>query len=83
MPTEDHKPTSRPFRVHSAQDLGAAVRHFRTSAGITQTDLAARVGIHRSYLAALEQGHATEALDRLLALFRELGVRITIAKEDW
>lgn len=40
-------------------------------------------GIHRSYLAALESGHATETKDRLMAIFRELGVRITIAHADW
>jgi transcriptional regulator with XRE-family HTH domain len=83
MPTEDPKPNSRPFRARSAQDFGAAVKHFRTSAGITQADLAARAGLHRAYLSELEGGHATEAMTRLMALFRELGVRITIAQEEW
>ena len=50
---------------------------------MTQAELAERTGIHRSYLSELESGHATEAMDRLMAIFRELGVRITIAQEDW
>lgn len=83
MKTEDRQPSSRPFRVHRAQDLGAAVKHFRTRAGVTQVELAARAGIHRSYLSDLENGHHTEALERLMSLFRELGVRITITPEEW
>lgn len=59
------------------------MKHFRLQSGITQAELAARAGIHRSYLSELESGHATEALDRLMALFRDLGVRVTIAPEDW
>ena len=83
MRTEDLKSGSRPFRARSARDLGAAVKHFRLSAGITQADLAARVGLHRAYLSDLERGRSTEALERLMALFRELGVRVSIAKEEW
>ena len=81
MQTEDLQP--RPFRVRSAQDLGAAVKHFRTLAGFTQAELADKASIHRSYLSDLENGHHTEALERLMTLFRELGVRMTIAQEDW
>ncbi len=83
MQTENQDPGSRPFRARSARDLGAAVKHFRACAGITQADLAARAGIHRSYRSELESGHSTEAMDRLMAVFRELGVRVTIAREDW
>lgn len=83
MQTDDRKPKSRPFRVRSAGDLGAAVKHFRTCAGITQADLAARAGIHRPYLSEMESGRTTEALERLMAVFRELGVRITLAPEEW
>lgn len=83
MKTKDRQPSSRPFRARSVQDLGAAVKHFRTCAGITQADLAVKAGIHRSYLSDLESGHHTEALERLMTLFRELGVRVTIAPEDW
>ncbi len=82
MPTEHCPPGSRPFRVRSARDLGAAVKYFRTLAGLSQAELAARTGLHRTYLSELEGGHATEAMERLMALFRELGVRVTIGEED-
>lgn len=73
---------SRPFRVRNARDFGTALRHFRTLAGLSQAELAARAGIHRTYLAALEGGHTTEAVERILDLFKELGVRVTLAGED-
>lgn len=83
MTTNDRPPRSRPFRARSAPDLGAAVKHFRTRAGLTQAELAARAGLHRVTLSELESGRATEALVHLMDLFRELGVRVTIAEEDW
>jgi transcriptional regulator with XRE-family HTH domain len=83
MRTEGQVSKSRPFRVHGARDFGAAVKHFRSRAGLTQADLAARAGIHRAYLSELEGGRTTEALERLMTLFRELGVRVTLAPEAW
>jgi transcriptional regulator with XRE-family HTH domain len=72
---------SRPFRLRTARDLGAAVKHFRTLQGWSQQELARRSGLHRSYLAALEGGHTTEALEKLMALFQALGVRVTAVQE--
>lgn len=79
--TNERLPKSRPFRARSAQDLGVAVKHFRTLAGLSQAELAARVGLHRTYLTDLERGHVTEALERVMTLFRELGVRVNIVQE--
>ena len=83
MQTNEDQSLSRPFRVRSAGDLGLAVRHFRVCAGVTQAELAARVGLHRTYLSELENGHSTDAVVRLMDLFRELGVRVTISPEQW
>lgn len=82
MQTDSSTGNPRPFRARNAQDIGVAIKHFRTQAGLTQADLAERAGIHRSYLAALENGRVTEALDRVMTLFRELGVHISIIGED-
>lgn len=82
MPTDEGPPTSRPFRVRSAADFGTAVQHFRAQAGLTQAELAARAGVHRSYLAALENGHVTEAMARTMHLLSELGLRLSITQED-
>lgn len=82
MQTDSPEPqVSRPFHARSGQDLGLAVKHFRTVKGLTQSELAERAGLHRTYLTALEQGRSTEALDRLMRLFKELGLRVTIAPE--
>ena len=74
---------SNRFRIYSASMLGTALRHYRNEEGITQTELAARTGIPRNYVNALENGLETEQLKRTLALFRELGVRMTLDHENW
>ncbi len=73
----------QPFRVYSPESLGAAIRHYRATAGITQAQLAERTGINRSYLSGLEQGIETEQVRRLFRVLRELGVRITLQKAEW
>lgn len=70
------------FVVREASDLGAAVAEARAVAGRTQADLAGRIGVDRTYVARLENGHTTEQLERLFALFAELGVRVTATIPD-
>ena len=72
---------NKPFRISSARTLGAAIRHYRTTSGISQTELAARTGIPRNYVNALENGHDTEYVIRVLAIFRELGLRLNVERE--
>lgn len=73
----------QPFRIYSPESLGAAIKHYRGQAGLTQIELAERTGLNRTYLSALEQGKETEQLRRLLRVLRELGVRVTLQKADW
>ena len=42
------------YLVTTARDLGAALKHFRTAAGVTQTDAAEAMGIGQPYLSSLE-----------------------------
>jgi HTH-type transcriptional regulator/antitoxin HipB len=76
-------PNEKPFRVYTAASIGPAIKHYRKEAGLTQAELAERVGITREYLSRLEQGHESEQVRRILAVFRELGVRATLHKADW
>jgi transcriptional regulator with XRE-family HTH domain len=82
MSTSD--PTAeQPFRIYTAASVGQAIRHYRMQAGLTQAELAEQVGIDRTYLSRLEQGHETEQLRRVIVLLRRLGVRATLRHEDW
>ena len=82
MPTYD-KSTHGPYRIYSATSLGAAIRHYRREAGLTQGQLAEVLGLQRSYLSELERGKETEQLGRILRVLRHLGVRMTLDKADW
>ncbi len=83
MSANDITGKRQPFRVYSASTLGAAIRHYRNALGISQKELAARAGIPRNYVNALENGLETEQLKRTIAVLRELGVRMTLDREDW
>ncbi len=84
METSSETPSSdAPFRVYTPASLGAALRHYRQQAGLSQAELAERAGLNRTYLSALEQGRETEQVKRILRLLKQLGVRMTLEKADW
>ena len=84
MKTQPQTPTSDPpFRVYTPASLGAAIRHYRKQAGLSQAELAERAGINRTYLSALEQGRETEQVKRMLRVLKQLGVRMVLEKADW
>lgn len=60
------------MKVTSVRDLGALVRSTRLEAGLTQAELATRLGVARDWVVRLEQGHprleAQKVLDALAAL---------------
>ncbi|MBC7462477.1 MAG: helix-turn-helix transcriptional regulator [Thermoleophilia bacterium] len=72
-----------PVRIYNPQGIGAALRHFREEAGLTQEQLAERLGLTRFYVARLESGAVSEQVERIVALFEVLGARMTVAKADW
>jgi transcriptional regulator with XRE-family HTH domain len=72
-----------PFRIYTPASIGAAIRHYRKQAGLTQAQLAEMSGLERTYLSRLENGRETEQLKRILAVLRQLGVRMTLRREDW
>lgn len=84
MKTSQSGPTGEsPFRIYTPASLGTAIRHYRQEAGLTQAELAERAGLNRTYLSDLEQGKQTEQVKRILRVFRQLGVRMTLGKADW
>jgi transcriptional regulator with XRE-family HTH domain len=80
-PKTGQKPA--PFRVYTPETLGAALRHYRQSQGISQAKLAELTGLNRTYLSALEQGRETTQLRRLFRVLRQLGIRVSLDQADW
>lgn len=64
--------------VRSAAELGAFLRQARERAGLSQEALADELGIDRKYLYQIESGRPTRYTQRLFALTRLLGVRVTV-----
>ena len=61
------------YQVITARDLGAAVKHFRAAAGVTQVDAAEATGIGQPYLSSLEGGKFGSSLTHALRLLRFVG----------
>jgi transcriptional regulator with XRE-family HTH domain len=83
MSNSDATPREQPYRVYTAASVGPAIRHYRLQEGLTQAELADRVGLTTSYLSRLENGQETEQLRRIVALLKQLGVRMTLQHADW
>ena len=66
------------YMVISAEDLGAALKHFRTEAGVTQADAAEATGIGQPYLSALEGGKFGSSLTHALRLLRFVGCEVIV-----
>jgi DNA-binding XRE family transcriptional regulator len=62
---ENPRHTSRIRRSNGVSRLGKNVRHWRIAAGLTQTAVAKRSGMNRSYLSRLESGHRNPTLATL------------------
>jgi transcriptional regulator with XRE-family HTH domain len=81
MHTSEASPSE--WTVRSAADLGRAVAGVRGRCGLTQQRLAEEAGVERSYLARLEAGGSTLAIERAVRLLRRMGATITVTlRED-
>jgi transcriptional regulator with XRE-family HTH domain len=56
--------------------LGLRVRQLRLERGWSQSELAARVGIHRNYVRSIENGQRNISVRNLFALAEGLGVHV-------
>ena len=65
-------------RSATLPELGRNLRRVRTAAGLSQTDLAKRSGIDRSYVSGLEAGQRNPTALTLQRLAKVLGVTPTV-----
>ena len=61
-----------------SQQLGPLIQSARKSAGLTQTQLAQRLGISQSRMSAMELDPGTISVDQLLALLAALNHEIVV-----
>jgi transcriptional regulator with XRE-family HTH domain len=74
--------TSEVRRASNPAELGRALARVRESSGLSQEALAARLGLHRSYLARMETGLSTEQLQRTFAFLRALGFELAVVERE-
>jgi transcriptional regulator with XRE-family HTH domain len=71
-----------PKSAHHAA-LGAAIRELRVpknggpEAGLSQEGLAAKAGLHRNYIGAVERGEINISFENLRLIARALGVELS------
>ena len=59
--------------------LGEKLREARKKSGLTQEQLAARIGTKKSYISRIENGHADVQLSTLFRIFAGLGKRVSLS----
>jgi predicted transcriptional regulator len=66
------------YLVTTARDLGAAVKHFRAAADVTQADAAEAAGVGQPYLSSLESGKFGSSLTHALRVLRFVGCEVIV-----
>lgn len=64
-------------KVTSPESLGRILQQARLLAGMSQRDLAKRLGTTQKYVWELESGKPSIVMDRLFAAMRETGMELT------
>jgi len=68
------------YLVVTARDLGAAVKRFRSAAGVTQADAAEAMGVGQPYLSSLEGGKFGSSVTHALRLLRFVGCEVIVRR---
>jgi HTH-type transcriptional regulator/antitoxin HipB len=69
-----------PVRVNSMRDFAVAVRGRRRDLGLSQADLAARVGVSRAWIIAVESAKSSVEFGLVLRLLDHLGLALDVAE---
>lgn len=68
------------FLVRTAEQLPGLLQSFRKAAGLTQAEVAERLGITQQTLSALERNATTVSAARLMKLLSILGVELVLRR---
>jgi HTH-type transcriptional regulator/antitoxin HipB len=68
------------FPVRTADQLPGLLQSFRKASGLTQADVAARLGITQQSLSTLERNATSVSAGRLMKLFSILGVELVLRR---
>ena len=63
-------------RKRVSRQLGLKVKHFRGTQGVSQEELAFRIGIDRTYLSGIERGQRNPTLTVLCRIAHGLGIPV-------
>jgi transcriptional regulator with XRE-family HTH domain len=69
-------------KIRQVQLIGPKIRRMRKERKLTQTDLAARIGIQQSDLSRMEKGEYRVSLDTLFRILAEFNVSISEFFDD-
>ena len=69
-----------PMRINAMGDVAAAVRGRREELGLSQGELARRVGVSRAWINAVEAAKPRVEFDLVLRLFDELGLQVELVR---
>lgn len=74
-PNDTSDVTRRPPRNPlTARTVGAAIRQFRDAAAISQEQLAADAGVHRTFVGLVENGHRDASVGNIGRVLSALGI---------
>ena len=81
--TEDFGPEGTPTRMEfdaevDAFILGERLKEERKRAGLTQEQLADKIGTKKSYISRVENGHADIQVSTLFKIFQGLGRKVSL-----
>ena len=71
-----------PHTVRTPQQLAPLMRAFRRQAGLSQAQLAERLGISRQAVGALERDPASASFERLMRVWAVLGLESSLQQRS-
>lgn len=68
-----------PFRASNSRQLGHILRGFRKQLGLSQTQVAERIGLAQNDISRIETGSVSPTTDRLFKILSALELDMTLA----